>query len=68
MEMGWGAWRCQSCQWNVEFAPSQLSHVQPQKLLSTDWEGADIAAHHPAVFRFIAICVFVVNIGGVGGS
>lgn len=63
MKMRWGAGRCQSCQKRAEPAPSQRSHVQPQKLLSTDWEGADIAAHHPAVLRYIYVCVSL-RVGG----
>lgn len=38
--------------------------MQPQKLLSTDWEGADIVAHHSAVLRYIAICVCVCEFEG----
>ena len=41
-------------------APSQRSHVQPEKLLTTDWEGADIAARHPAELCYVStVCVYV---------
>lgn len=53
----WG--RCQSCQRRAALAPSQRSHVQPQKLLSTDCEGADIAARHPAELCSRTMCVCV---------